>query len=513
MQQDILVQKKVTQAQNPTDFATSFDDFYSKKSTSQVKKNIGQFFTPKAVAKFLAESVVLDNNIEEVSILDPGAGLGILSCAIVEEISQKYKNIKSIKLHLYELDKPITPYLVEVLNNLEGWCSSKSISLTFELIEKDFLKSNIYSKNDFKYDIIISNPPYFKLSKKYKSEFDLDIDLQSVPNAYSAFLIISERLLKAKGQLLFITPRSFSSGKYFNYFRRRFFNKMVLKWVHVFEKRTSAFKKDKVLQEVIIFRAIKRNNDFEGEVCITNSSGIHDFNLTTNIVCKESLIIDFSSNEMFLFLPTTKKNIDLLKQYNKLINTLSTLNIKASTGPVVYFRNYDFLRVIHNTEYIPLIWLNNVNIMNLDWPNDNILKPQYFKVTEKSKSVLLESKNYVLIRRFSAKGDKKRLIACHILKNSPNGLIGLENKLNYLEKINDELTEEEAIGLSAVLCSDIYNQLFSMLNGNTNVSVSELHALYMPDLDTISNLGTYLKDEGVNEENINKQVSILFEKL
>ncbi|MEP2237130.1 MAG: N-6 DNA methylase [Maribacter sp.] len=515
MYQKILVQDKIIQVQNPIDFATSLGDFYSDKSTNLSKKNLGQFFTPKAIAIFLADSVELQDNCEEVSILDPGAGLGILSCAMIEQISIKYKNVTSIKLQLYEFDKSIIPYLEKVLVNLNNWCINNSLELSYKISKKDFLIANLSSKSTYKskYDIVISNPPYFKLSKKYKLKFGLDNDLKALPNAYSAFLVISERLLKPKGQLLFITPRSFSSGKYFNHFRKIFFDRITLSWLHVFEKRSSAFKKDGVLQEVVIFQAKKRDKNDINLIRVSNSKGIDDFNKISSITCEESLLIDLNSNERFLFLPTTKNCIELLKKYKKLTANLSTLHIKASTGPVVYFRNYPFLRKTNSNINVPFIWLNNVNQMNLNWPNKNLKRQQYFKVSKKSKSVLLQSKNYVLIRRFSAKGDRKRLIACPMLKNMTKELIAFENKLNYLEKVDGELREEEAVGLSAILCSNIYNQLFGMLNGNTNVSVSELQALNMPDLNTISTFGKYLKNNGINEENINQQVNMLFEQL
>ena len=59
------------------------------------------------------------------------------------------------------------------------------------------------------------------------------------------------------GELVAITPRSFCNGPYFKPFREDFLETMSLRRLHVFKSRSAAFSRDAVLQENIIFHAVK----------------------------------------------------------------------------------------------------------------------------------------------------------------------------------------------------------------------------------------------------------------
>ena len=74
---------------------------------------------------------------------------------------------------------------------------------------------------------------------------------------YSAFIALSVKLLKKEGQLVAITPRSFTNGPYFKAFRLLFTAEMSFDQIHVFNSRNRSFSEDEVLQENIIFHAFK----------------------------------------------------------------------------------------------------------------------------------------------------------------------------------------------------------------------------------------------------------------
>ena len=60
--------------------------------TSEIhKKDFGQYFTPYAIAEFMASLFSATN--DDLNILDPGAGIGILSCALLKRIQKEnWKN-------------------------------------------------------------------------------------------------------------------------------------------------------------------------------------------------------------------------------------------------------------------------------------------------------------------------------------------------------------------------------------------------------------------------------------
>jgi len=69
-----------------------------------------------------------------------------------------------------------------------------------------------------------------------------------------------------------ITSRSFCNGPYFRPFREFFLGQMSFEHIHVFESRKEAFRDDDVLQENIIFRAVKKPRN-SVRVVISTSRG------------------------------------------------------------------------------------------------------------------------------------------------------------------------------------------------------------------------------------------------
>ena len=70
------------------DAVTAKTKEYLETMPKTVRKKKGQFFTSLETAVFMADLFNLDRLQEDVSILDPGAGSGILSAAIIERLNQ-----------------------------------------------------------------------------------------------------------------------------------------------------------------------------------------------------------------------------------------------------------------------------------------------------------------------------------------------------------------------------------------------------------------------------------------
>src|SRR6185369_9427624 len=91
-------------------------------------------------------------------------------------------------------------------------------------------------------------------------------------NLYAGFLAAATQLLEPEGELVAITPRSFCNGPYFKSFRTDFLKIMSIKRLHLFDSRSAVFNQDKVLQENIIFHAVKGVPKPE-KVLISSNSG------------------------------------------------------------------------------------------------------------------------------------------------------------------------------------------------------------------------------------------------
>ncbi|HZV70409.1 MAG TPA: N-6 DNA methylase [Saprospiraceae bacterium] len=494
------------EGESPSHYADRIGILYSSQVSDLHKKNLGQYFTPIEIAKYMATLVRF--NKSKIKILDPGCGIGILSISLIELLVTENKNIKYIELVLFETDDLMITLVDKCFDYLRIWLKMNSIDFKLFLCKNDFTQhdSRIYDIDKIthdKYDIVISNPPYFKLAKN-DTRFSIFVDhLDKQTNIYAIFVLISIQLLRPGGELIFIIPRSFCSGSYFKSFREIFFTNVELNYVHIFSSRRSSFKRDKVLQENIILRArrkYKLNNKSSKQFnnkAVTISSSIDILDIKNSKIKNHKLsdLVNLNSTQKILHLPISENDELIINIFKKWKGSLKSNNLEISTGPVVDFRNKQLItnKLLKNT--CPLIYLHNVSSMKLTWPNENgykgKFKGQYIVISNESIKYLLKNKNYVFLRRFSTKEDKKRLVAAPFFKSSIpySQFIGVENHLNYIYHTKTELTKDQTIGLAAILNSRLFDLYFRTFNGNINVSATELRDFPLPNLSLIQTLG------------------------
>lgn len=502
---DILIQE----TSSPSQYAHFLGEEYASNVSKEHKKVLGQFFTPIAIAEFMS-GLASNPTDKTIKILDPGCGTGILACSLIETLCRL--GIDAIELVVYEVDAGIIPYLKKVLENLYHWLTQQSIQFKYSIIEEDFIIDTL-SLPDFsvrqKFDYIISNPPYFKLPKKDKRVSLLQKIVKGQPNIYSSFMSLAARLLKDKGEMIFITPRSFTSGQYFNSFRDDLFQQVHLNYIHLFKSRSKTFKRDKVLQETLIIKGKKQRE--QDKLIISTSQGIHDIDKSIQTTYSTNELLDLNSKAKILYLPTNKMEREVIKLFNSWENHLTDFDVKISTGPVVSFRAKPFLFEEYQNSTIflaPLYWLNNINKMAIHWPLSLKNKSQYIVINEESKNLLIPNKNYVLLRRFSSKDDKSRLIAApYFSSNTNKEFIGVENKLNYIYKTKGDFPKEEIMGIAALLNSLIFDTFFRTFNGNVNVSATEIRLMPFPSINLIRKIGKQLiTQKNYSQEAINQIV-------
>jgi adenine-specific DNA-methyltransferase len=163
------------------------------------------------------------------------------------------------------------------------------------------------------------------------------------PNIYAIFMAIMASLLREGGELVTITPRSFTTGDYFRRFREVFFSQVVPEAVHLFGFRTDAFRKNEVLQENVIMRAVRKSPEPGSTVMITTSAGTRDLdNRRTRVVALLD-VVDLESRELAVHIPINDMDDRILSFVRSWPETLHTLGLKVSTGPVVAFRALDFI--------------------------------------------------------------------------------------------------------------------------------------------------------------------------
>jgi adenine-specific DNA-methyltransferase len=444
-------------------------------SWNKPDKALAQFFTPLSVARFMA--ALLPTHEGSIRVLDPGAGIGILSCALCEVLKG------DIELEAYEVDRELANYLDICLGYAQRWLKSKNRCLSYTIVRDDFVLTcgdALGKPTDKPFDRIISNPPYFKLSKADPRARVAQQVVHGQPNIYALFMAASVALLREGGYAVFITPRSYAAGQYFSRFRHYFFSQMRPRAIHLFESRRDVF--DDVLQESVIMLAERSTQD--SEVVLSSST---NFDLK-RIIRRTKPTIEILSREDVLHLPLSEQDDAIAEIVSSWTGRLRQYEMEISTGPVVPFRAVGLITPDGNvpSTHAPLLWMQNVKPMRCDWPVRH--KGQYIAL-EGADKLLLPNQNYVLLRRFSAKEERQRLTAASYLAHLNTPLIGLENHLNYIYRLHGCLTEDEARGLAVLLNSAFMDAYFRIFSGNTQVSATELRKLPLPPLGAIVELG------------------------
>lgn len=496
---------KPTNNERPTSYAERVGRWYDSFVTAQHKKTHGQYLTPVEVADFMAN--LLPSKSGSVRILDPGAGTGILSCAACEHLVGRKIKPSEVLLEAYETEPQLCRVLEKTLMYLKDFVSKHGVTLTFAVKQEDFILEHAHLLCDFPalfpspekeiaFDIVISNPPYFKIPKSDPRARAAASIVHGQPNVYSLFMAISSSLLSNGGYLVFITPRSFASGPYFRSFREHFFTDMKPVFIHLFDSRSEAFKRYRVLQENIILKAQKVRGwaakSQKDVVLISSSNGGTDLSTSKVRKLPLPLVIDMKSYEKMLRIPVSPREEEVIRLVESWSGSLKDYGLEISTGPVVPFRATQHLLEDPDSffPHAPLLWMQNVQPMRIEWPLSRFRKPQYIKVTAESMSILVANKTYVIIRRFSAKEDRRRLVAAPLVEGQlGQQVVGLENHLNYIHRPNGTLSADEAWGLAVLYNSDIFDTYFRSLNGNTQVSATEIRTIPLPPMHVIEEIG------------------------
>ena len=508
-----LIPKK-TAEQTLVDYAECLTDWSIERIPIKDRKAKGQYFTHNKVSELM---VKLFENVGEkkvINILDPGAGIGIFESTFCEYIKSLGKRIK-ISFDLYENDITIIPLLEQNMRMCKEDMAARGLEINYKIFNDDFILSNAaifngrenFDEDKDGYDFVISNPPYYKLNKESKQVVEMKEIVSGQPNMYTLFMAVSAKLLKNGGQMTVLTPRSYCSGLYFKKFRKWFLNVIKPQKIHLFESRKEIFKKYDVLQENVILTAKKTSTTPEN-ILISLSEGIPNEKLSVKKTTYGEIIIE-TNNDIVMRIPTSELDDLIAANIDEFDDNLETLGFKVSTGPVVPFRATNFLLTNLNKRknFIPLIWMHNIENGIVKWPLEKNNIPIGLKKTKKSEKILKPNKNYVLIKRFSAKEGKQRINAGIYLKETlKSDFIGIENHVNYIYKKDGELTIDEVYGIAALLNSKLYNRYFQITNGSTQVNAFEIRNLPLPSSKIIKNIGRSIQKinltDDISKENI-----------
>lgn len=186
---------------------------YVNSFPKKERKSYGQFFTPIQTAEYMASLIRTES--EKVKILDPGAGNGLLTAAVVEHLIAR-GTAREISVVLYENDKNIQSLLKKNIEIISSYCSQKQVKLFIKTQKENFIVDNQkyweMQKSKGLFDIVISNPPYLKIRKEAAESVCMSEIVHGQPNMYFLFMAMAVKMLRTNGEFVFITPRPGHQG-------------------------------------------------------------------------------------------------------------------------------------------------------------------------------------------------------------------------------------------------------------------------------------------------------------
>lgn len=483
--------------------SVSQDKFLSSK-TSIERKELGQFFTGSAVSDYMASMIDKIEGVNTIRILDGGAGAGILTGSLaIRCLDLGYKNVHAV---LYEIDQDVIAHLEHNLDLIRQLFNQNNSYFSFEIKIEDLVLSRP-DKTEAPFHFSSINPPYFKYNSKSSRYSGATSDLfKGNPNIYASFLSVVSACLAPNGQMVSITPRSFTNGLYFKGLRHYLSKKLSLEKIHIFSSRNKVFKSSEVLQENVICKYVKSHQS--SKVKIYSSSCESDINDSEINTYPSELIVDTSNEHNIIRIPESKKDGEILKKVENWTIDFQESGYFISTGPVVEHRTRDFITQKKVNNSVPLLRMHNLKLLEVKWSGKHkkdarfMLSPGHEKHTRKNN-------NYVILKRFSSKDEKRRLVASvYDPKIIPGKFIGLENHLNYIGINEGEIQLEEAFGLASLLNSTFFDKYFRCVSGNTQVNATEIRLMKLPEKEKIIEIGkstlkTNNKDQTVIDNIVN----------
>jgi len=463
------------------------------------RARMGQFMTPAPVARLMAS--MFEDLTGNLHLLDAGAGVGSLTAAFVEEACGRKPKPDSITVNAYELAPLLVSYLEKTQPLCREACRRAGVRFSAKVFAEDFIEQASYLlKGDLfaeriqpRFNRAILNPPYRKIhSESRERKLLREVGIET-SNLYTAFVALAIELLEDGGELVAITPRSFCNGPYFKPFRKLLLDTMTIKHIHIFHARNKAFKEDAVLQENIIFHAVKAR--VTDRLIISSSTCAEDTHIMRRTASQRE-VVNPNDSDRVIHIATTEEEGSVALKARSLPCSLEDLGIAVSTGRVVDFRAEAYIREKPGKSTAPLIYPGHFEDGFIAWPKVNGRKANALVDNQATADLLVPSGTYVLVKRFTAKEERRRVVAAiYDPERIRTERVGFENHLNYYHINGDGVARNIAKGLALFLNSTLVDQYFRQFSGHTQINATDLRSLRYPSIEQLKRLGSRVRNK------------------
>lgn len=476
----------------------------AQQTAQRHKAEFGQFLTPSTVARFMA-SLFPASTLQTCRLLDAGAGVGALSCAFLDRWLAGGFDFGAVEVTAYEIDDNLRSHLAEHLGSYRGVISRV---ISGDYIELATAADLFTARQPSGYTHAILNPPYKKISSNSAHRLALRrVGIETV-NLYSAFVALAVYEAAPGGQIVAIIPRSFCNGPYYRPFRDFILERAAIRHMHLFESRNKAFKDDEVLQENIIIRL--ERGGLQGPVTVSTSTDDTFADFVANEYSFDRVVSPDDPGR-FIHVPTSPRK-GAIELSTVIRCSLADLGIQISTGPVVDFRLKDHLRDMPGEGTVPLLYPGHFSSRGTTWPIAGMKKPNAIERNADTEKWLYPNGFYCVVRRFSSKEEKRRIVAGVVEPNvfGDTPVLGFENHLNLFHQNRRGLPEALARGLAVFLNTSAMDESFRRFNGHTQVNATDLKQMKYPTREALMRLGEWaMKQREITQEMMDERMGNL----
>ncbi len=451
-----------------------------------LRKELGAFYTPPPLVARLMD-LATSNGFDwrRGRVIDPACGgaaflaavaprlaqasTGRTPAAILDDIERRLTGIEvdpySAWMAMVLLDLALLPLAMRANRRPRGLVVAGD---AFEIDPVDLGQ----------FELVIGNPPYGKVTLSATMRERFRRTLFGHANLYGLFTELAVQLARDGGLVAYVTPTSFLGGEYFKQLRAFLCANAPLVSSDFVEQREGVF--EGVLQETLL--AVYRKGTTPAstsrvEVSLLQMQNESESAGVLPIGCAQ-IATDVGRPWI---LPREPSQAVLVRQLNAMPHRLADYGFAVSTGPLVWNRHKDQLRLTLDTGCYPIIWAEAVSAngtFQFQAARRNHLPYLWLKDRQ---DFLIHNEPCILLQRTTAKEQRRRLIAAVI----PNSFIveypgfSVENHLNMISATSAQPTVALST-LAALLNSAAVDRAFRCISGSVAVSAYELNNLPLP---------------------------------
>ncbi|MCL2557017.1 MAG: Eco57I restriction-modification methylase domain-containing protein [Treponema sp.] len=228
-------------------------DLLDSQKTQEERKSLGQFPTPKTLADSIVRAALVYIN-KNIRFLDTSIGTGVFFSSLLDNLEKK--NI--VYACGYEIDAHYA------FPSKKLWQNEK-----IDYTVGDFLNFMPPQKNEEKFNMIISNPPYVRhhyIEKNAKKELNecirkaFDLSFSGLTGLYGYFMALSARWLQKDGISVWLVPNEFLDVNYGIMIKTFLLSKVKLLRIHRFNPLKLQFS-DALVSSTVLFYTTGHSSD------------------------------------------------------------------------------------------------------------------------------------------------------------------------------------------------------------------------------------------------------------